>query len=256
MLGQSIGEHLSRKQSQHRVQRQTCSLSPPQGEKCSGAIDSSRPSSSTPSRASRYTATTFQPIRILTKEAMKLDTKLRHVDIHQHWLFREVQQGRIAVQWLPIAEMPADGLTKSLPSQRQSVFVKHLNLVDISSQLGAGPSGLRACGEKELPISATSDSITSFDRLEFRECRAYARLSLLSSVARIGRNDSYFTEKSQLCSTAFHRFMFGRYLRGRFRDPSWNGEAKSDPVRADGSSCISTFCKAFIACGTLVPFFT
>ena len=113
-----------------------------------------------------------QTIRILTKEAMKLDTKLRHVDIHQHWLRREVQQGRIAVQWLPIAEMPADGLTKFLPSQRQSVFVKHLNLVDISSQLGAGPSGLRACGEKELPISATSDSITSFDRLEFRECRA------------------------------------------------------------------------------------
>ena len=90
---------------------------------------------------------------------MKLNTKLRHVDIHQHWLCQEIQQGRIVIQLLSTAEMPADGLTKLLPAQRQALFVKQLNLVDIStrlsgnsggelsnssghSQLGAGPADL------------------------------------------------------------------------------------------------------------------
>ena len=66
---------------------------------------------------------------------MKLDTKLRHVDIHRHWLRQEVQNGKIALQWLPTADMPADGLTKALSAQMHAAFVKQLNLVDISSHL-------------------------------------------------------------------------------------------------------------------------
>jgi hypothetical protein len=34
-----------------------------------------------------------QTIRLLTQEGQKLDTKLRHIDIHQHWLRQEVQAG-------------------------------------------------------------------------------------------------------------------------------------------------------------------
>ena len=33
----------------------------------------------------------IQTIWILTKEATKLNIKLRHIDIHQHWLHQEVQ---------------------------------------------------------------------------------------------------------------------------------------------------------------------
>lgn len=76
-----------------------------------------------------------QTIRILNKENMKLDTKLRHVDIHQHWLRQEVQEGRISVSWVPTTEMPADGLTKVLPKQKHEKFLKQLNLVDISDRL-------------------------------------------------------------------------------------------------------------------------
>ena len=32
----------------------------------------------------------LQTIRLLTKEGQKLDSKLRHVDIHRHWLRQEV----------------------------------------------------------------------------------------------------------------------------------------------------------------------
>ena len=39
-----------------------------------------------------------QTIRILTKEAPKLNTALKHVDIHQSWLRQEVQEGRIKVE--------------------------------------------------------------------------------------------------------------------------------------------------------------
>jgi hypothetical protein len=36
-----------------------------------------------------------QTTRLMTKDAPKLTTKLRHVDIHQHWMRQEVQEGRI-----------------------------------------------------------------------------------------------------------------------------------------------------------------
>jgi hypothetical protein len=38
-----------------------------------------------------------QTIRLLVRETPKLITRLRHVDIHQHWLRQEVQEGRLRV---------------------------------------------------------------------------------------------------------------------------------------------------------------
>jgi hypothetical protein len=81
-----------------------------------------------------------QTIRLLKKDLPKLDTKLRHVNIHQHWLRQEVQAGRIDIEWMPTAEMPADGLTKQLPRQKHEEFVRQLNLVDISEQLSSDPN--------------------------------------------------------------------------------------------------------------------
>ena len=72
----------------------------------------------------------LQTIRLLTKD-QKIDTKLRHIDIHQHWLRQEVQAGRINIKWIPTADMPADGFTKALPRQRHERFIQQLNLIDI-----------------------------------------------------------------------------------------------------------------------------
>ncbi|KAJ6110204.1 hypothetical protein N7486_002439 [Penicillium sp. IBT 16267x] len=52
-----------------------------------------------------------QTIRLLTKEAPQLRTKLRYVDIHHHWLRQEVQVGRILIKWTETKDMAADGLT-------------------------------------------------------------------------------------------------------------------------------------------------
>ena len=75
----------------------------------------------------------LQTVRILTKETPKLDTKLKHVDVHQLWLRQEVEAGRIHIKWVPTAQMPADGLTKILPPQKHERFVAHLGLVRLAT---------------------------------------------------------------------------------------------------------------------------
>ena len=80
----------------------------------------------------------LQTIRLLTKEAPKLQTALKHVDIHQCWLRQEVQEKRIKVEWVPTSEMVADGFTKILPAQKHAEFVRQLNLVDIKDKFDIG----------------------------------------------------------------------------------------------------------------------
>jgi hypothetical protein len=76
-----------------------------------------------------------QTIGILTKETPQLRTKLRHVDIHQHWLRQEVQEQRIHVRWVETKDMVADGLTKLLPRQKHADFVNSLGIEDIQHLL-------------------------------------------------------------------------------------------------------------------------
>jgi hypothetical protein len=76
-----------------------------------------------------------QAIRILTNSTPQFSTKLRHIDISRNWLRQEVQAKRLAIEWVPTADMPADGLTKILPRQKQETFVRQLGLVDIAHLL-------------------------------------------------------------------------------------------------------------------------
>jgi hypothetical protein len=76
-----------------------------------------------------------QTIRLLTTPSIKLATKLKHVDIHKHWLRQEVQEDRLKIEWIPTADMPADGLTKALTAQKHLKFIKQLGLVDIQHLL-------------------------------------------------------------------------------------------------------------------------
>jgi hypothetical protein len=80
----------------------------------------------------------IQTIRLLTKQTPVLATKLKHVDIHNHWLRQEVQNGNIQIDWVSTHNMPADGLTKNLPRQKHDIFVGQLGLVDIGYRLTPG----------------------------------------------------------------------------------------------------------------------
>ncbi|SLM36577.1 Ribonuclease H-like domain [Lasallia pustulata] len=74
-----------------------------------------------------------QTIRILTSDDPRLTTKLRHIDIHHHWLRQEVQASKITIQWTPSAKTLADGFTKPLPIQNHRNFVELLGITNLAT---------------------------------------------------------------------------------------------------------------------------
>jgi hypothetical protein len=76
-----------------------------------------------------------QTIRLVTAEIALLQTKLRHVDIHNHWLRQEVSEKRIKVEYTPSKDMLADGFTKVLQNNAFRAFIQQLGLVDITEKL-------------------------------------------------------------------------------------------------------------------------
>jgi len=67
---------------------------------------------------------------------MKLQTKLRHVDIHSHWLRQEVQRGTISIDWQETKKMMADGATKALGKALFRRFTDMIGLEDQEERLG------------------------------------------------------------------------------------------------------------------------
>jgi hypothetical protein len=74
-------------------------------------------------------------IRLVTAEIATLKTKLRHVDIHNHWLRQECQRGSIDVTYTESAKMMADGLTKALPREAFERFREQMALEDVTERL-------------------------------------------------------------------------------------------------------------------------
>ena len=82
----------------------------------------------------------LQTIGLLMKDSPKLVTKLKHVDIQQHWLRQETARGNVQIDWKPTTEMVADGLTKPLTIQKHNDFLKMINMVDIEHRITKAPS--------------------------------------------------------------------------------------------------------------------
>ncbi|KAI0998917.1 hypothetical protein K3495_g9279 [Podosphaera aphanis] len=76
----------------------------------------------------------MQTIRLLNKEDPIIKTRLKHVDIYQHWLKERVQNKQAKVSWISTNKMVADGMTKSLSRPKHMKFVHLLNLVRISQK--------------------------------------------------------------------------------------------------------------------------
>ena len=64
-----------------------------------------------------------QTLRLLKEDSAKLNTKLRHVNIHQHWLRQEYTARRVLFEWIPTTEIITDGFTKALPKQKFQNFI-------------------------------------------------------------------------------------------------------------------------------------
>ena len=76
-----------------------------------------------------------QTIRLVTDEVAILNIRLKHVDIHNHWLRQEVHAGTLDVRYTPSKDMIADGLTKALPRQQHLLFLEQIGLVNIRERL-------------------------------------------------------------------------------------------------------------------------
>ena len=72
----------------------------------------------------------MQTIHILCKDDPSIQTKLRHVDIYQHWLRQETQSKHVLIDWIPISQMPANGLTNILTSQCFHNLMRLLGLTE------------------------------------------------------------------------------------------------------------------------------
>jgi hypothetical protein len=72
----------------------------------------------------------LQTIRFLISETLKIETKLRHVDIAQCWLRQSIQSDYFSMNYSFIAKMINNELTKILWLQKHREFINQLRLVD------------------------------------------------------------------------------------------------------------------------------
>jgi len=72
-----------------------------------------------------------QTIRLVNQDMMRIQTALRHVDIHNCWVRQEAKKGQFEVKYLPTNEMPADGLTKALDRGKFDRFVAQIGLTPL-----------------------------------------------------------------------------------------------------------------------------
>ncbi len=79
----------------------------------------------------------LQIIRFFISKIFKTETKLRHVDIAQCWLRQSVQSDYLSMNYLSIAKMIANELTKILSLQKHREFINQLRLVDVEHLIKA-----------------------------------------------------------------------------------------------------------------------
>ena len=91
-----------------------------------------------PEQQPRILCDNQQTVGLVQKERPQLTSKLKHVDIHSLWLRQVHKDGKVAVQWVSTADMPSDGFTKPLTTEKHARFVRHLGLIDISSRIDSG----------------------------------------------------------------------------------------------------------------------
>jgi hypothetical protein len=79
----------------------------------------------------------LQIIRLFISKIFKTETKLRHVDIAQYWLKQSVQSDYFLMNYLFIAKMITNELTKILSSQKHREYINQLKLVDVKHLIKA-----------------------------------------------------------------------------------------------------------------------
>jgi hypothetical protein len=59
---------------------------------------------------------------------IRIQTALRHIDIHNFWVRQEAKKGHFEVKYLSTTVIPANGLTKALNRGKFTQFIAQLGL--------------------------------------------------------------------------------------------------------------------------------
>ena len=112
----------------------------------------------------------MQTIRILRSSNSQYTSKLRHVNIHHHWLRQEVQKGHVNVKYTPTAIILVDGLTKALLKLRHKEFVRLLGLQNIAPNahpnLNSASTASNAVSAVALPPSTSDKGVIEEEEVE------------------------------------------------------------------------------------------
>lgn len=73
----------------------------------------------------------------MVNKSTKLQTKLRFVNNHSHWLRQEVQHQSIKIRWVQTKDMMANGFTKDLSVIKHEHFVRMIRIEDESKVLAS-----------------------------------------------------------------------------------------------------------------------
>src|SRR5208337_5238757 len=76
-----------------------------------------------------------QIIRLVNEDIATLQIKLRHIDIHNHWLRQKALKGRIKVKYTPTDDMITDGLIKVLSAKGYRRFIQQVRLINIKERI-------------------------------------------------------------------------------------------------------------------------
>jgi hypothetical protein len=73
----------------------------------------------------------LQTIRLMKSKIVRIDIKLKHIDVAQCWFREVIQNDYLHVEYLFTTKMIADDLTKLLSFQKHKKFLRHLNLINV-----------------------------------------------------------------------------------------------------------------------------
>jgi hypothetical protein len=76
-----------------------------------------------------------QIIRLLMEKSVKLKIKLRHGNVHNHWLRQKITEQNINLLWESLQRTLADGLTKPLSPAKFADFVALLRFDNLPDRL-------------------------------------------------------------------------------------------------------------------------
>ena len=73
----------------------------------------------------------IQRIKVLSNPTSAYIIRLKHIDVHRHWLIQKVRKQKINIRWTPTAKILADGFTKPLPPQKHEEFLRLIGLCEM-----------------------------------------------------------------------------------------------------------------------------